>query len=170
MVARKSNTATKPAEREMVITHIFDAPRELVFKAWTEPEHLVQWWGPKGFTTPHCKIELRPGGVFHYCMRSPEGRDYWGRGVYREIVAPEKLVYTDTFSDPEGNPVEPAYYDGMDPEWPSESLVTVTFSEQGGKTKVTLHHGVSESLAKRTGAKQGWTEMLERLADYLARL
>ena len=170
MVARKSNTATKPAEREMVITHIFDAPRELVFKAWTEPEHLVQWWGPKGFTTPHCKIELRPGGVFHYCMRSPEGRDYWGRGVYREIVAPEKLVYTDTFSDPEGNPVEPAYYDGMDPEWPSESLVTVTYSEQGGKTKVTLHHGVSESLAKRTGAKQGWTEMLERLADYLARL
>ena len=170
MVARKSNTATKPAEREMVITHIFDAPRELVFKAWTEPEHLVQWWRPKGFTTPHCKIELRPGGVFHYCMRSPEGRDYWGRGVYREIVAPEKLVYTDTFSDPEGNPVEPAYYDGMDPEWPSESLVTVTFSEQGGKTKVTLHHGVSESLAKRTGAKQGWTEMLERLADYLARL
>ena len=170
MVARKSNTATKPAEREMVITHIFDAPRELVFKAWTEPEHLVQWWRPKGFTTPHCKIELRPGGVFHYCMRSPEGRDYWGRGVFREIVAPERIVYTDTFADAEGNIVEPGYYEGMDPDMPKETLVRVTFTVVNGKTKVTVHHSVPESVAKRTGAKQGWTEMLERLADYLARL
>ena len=164
----KGNTATKTVEPEMVITRVFEAPRELVFKAWTEPAHVVQWWGPNGFTTPHCKIDLRPGGVFHYCMRSPEGRDYWGRGVFREIVAPERIVYTDTFADAEGNAVEPAHY-GMS-NWPVETLVTVTFARQKGKTKVTVQHGVPASLAKSSGAQQGWSEMLERLAGYLAKL
>ncbi len=94
-----------------------DAPRDLVFKAWTEPERLMRWWAPKGWTTPFCKIDLRPGGVFHYCMRSPEGRDFWGKGVYREVVEPSLLVYTDSFSDEEGKLVEPAHY-GLSPDHP----------------------------------------------------
>ena len=81
-----------------------------MFKAWTEPAHLMRWWAPKGFTTPFCKIDFRPGGVFHYCMRSPEGRDTWGIGVYREIVVPERIVCTNSFSYEEGNFVEPGHF------------------------------------------------------------
>ncbi len=161
-------TFTMPSDREIVITRVFDAPRHLVFKAWTEPERLVRWWGPSGFTTPSCTVDLRPGGVFHYCMRSPEGRDVWGRGVYREIIAPERIVYTDSFADAEGNPVPPAHY-GMSPRHPAEMLVTVTFTEHEGKTTVTLQHAVPESVPERSGMQQGWTEMLDRLAEELAK-
>ncbi len=163
------NVATKAGEREIVATRVFDAPRELVFKLWTEPKHVAQWWGPKGFTTPFCKVDLRPDGVFHYCMRSPEGREVWGKGVYREIVKPERIVYTDTFADAEGNPVEPAHY-GMSPGHPRETLVTVTFTELEGKTKVTLQHAIPESFPERSGIQQGWTEMLDRLAEELAKI
>jgi uncharacterized protein YndB with AHSA1/START domain len=166
MAVRTSTVAT-PAECELVITRVLEAPRSLVFKAWTEPEHFVRWWGPNGFTTPFCKMDVRPGGVTHFCMRSPEGRDYWGRWVYREVVPPERIVFTDTFADEEGNPAEPARY-GM-PDWPFETLVTVTLAEDQGKTKLTLHHAVALSLAESTGAMQGWNEALDRLAAELAR-
>ncbi len=166
--ARSAAPFTMPSDRELVITRVFDAPRDLVFKAWTEPQRLMQWWGPKGFTTPYCTVDLRLGGIFHYCMRSPEGRDVWGRGVYREISKPERIVYADAFADEKGNPVPPAHY-GMSPGHPSETLVTVTFTEHGGKTKVTLHHAVPESVPERSGIQQGWTEMLDRLADELAK-
>lgn len=154
--------------RELVITRVFDAPRSIVFKAWTEPERMKRWWGPKGFTLPFCKVDLRPGGVCHYCMRSPEGRDYWGKDVYREIVEPERLVLTDVFSDEKGNTVKPAEY-GMSPDWPEETLITVTFDEYEGKTKLTLRQSVPESIAERTGARQGWIESLDRLAEYLSK-
>jgi uncharacterized protein YndB with AHSA1/START domain len=101
-------------------------------------------------------------------MRSPEGRDYWGKGVFREIVEPEKLVYTDVFSDENGNTVKPAEY-GMSPEWPDETLVTVTFAELGDKTEVTVRQSVPESIAEKTGARQGWAESLDRLAEYLSK-
>ncbi len=166
--AANGNPATQPAEAALVITRVFDAPRDLVFKAWTDPARLMRWWGPKGFTTPVCKVDLRPGGVFHYCMRSPEGRDYWGRGVYREIVERERIVYTDSFADEEGNPVEPTHY-GMSADHPPETLVTVTFTEHEGKTKVTLRHAVPEAVPERAGMQQGWTEMLDRLAEELAK-
>jgi len=167
MTARKNNPAEEPAERVLVITRLFDAPRSRVFKAWTEPERLMRWWGPNGFTTPFCQIDLRLGGVFHCCMRSPEGRDYWCKGVYRDIVEPERIVFTDTFVDEAGNPVPPAHY-GMSPDWPPETLVTVTFAEHAGKMKLTLQQSVLESVAERTGAQQGWTETLDRLGAYLA--
>ncbi len=80
-------------ERGIVITRVFDAPRGRVFNAWTDPEHFERWWGPNGFTTPVCKVDARAGGILHYCMRSPEGRDFWGKGVYREVVEPERIVY-----------------------------------------------------------------------------
>jgi uncharacterized protein YndB with AHSA1/START domain len=155
-------------ERELVITRVLDAPRSLVFKSWTEPERLMRWWAPKGFTTPFCKIDLRVGGVFHYCMRSPEGRDIWGRGVYREITPPALLVYTDAFADADGNPVPPAHY-GMSSGHPADTLVTVTFAEHDGKTTLTLRHSILESVEEREGTRQGWTEMFDRLAEDLAK-
>lgn len=164
-MAAKKITGAQP-EKELVITRVFDAPRSLVFKAWTDPNIIARWWGPKGFTTPFCKIDLRVGGVFHYCMRSPEGRDYWGKGFYREIVEPERLVFTDVFSDEQGNTVQPVQY-GMSPDWPPETLLTATLAEYEGKTKLTLRQTVSESLAKSTGARQGWTESLDKLAEYM---
>lgn len=160
--------ALPPAGQEVVITRLVDAPREVVFKAWTEPKRLKQWWGPRGFTTPFCTVDLRPGGVFHYCMRSPEGRDIWGKGVYREIVVPERIVYTDTFADADGNLVSPTYY-GLSTGHPDETLVTVLFTAQGHQTKVTVQHAVPESVPERSGIKEGWTEMLDRLAEELAK-
>ena len=163
-----TTTSARSADREIVITRVFDAPRDRVFKAWTEPERVMRWWGPDGFTTPVCKIDLRPGGVFHNCMRSPEGRDFWSKGVYREIVEPERIVCSDFFSDEEGNLVQPTHY-GMSPEWPAEALVTVTFAEHDGKTKFTLHHAVGSAPAsERDQCQAGWTESLDRLAEYLA--
>jgi len=164
-----TTTSARSADREIVITRVFDAPRDLVFKAWTEPERVMRWWGPNGFTTPVCKIDLRPGGVFHNCMRSPEGRDFWSKGVYREIVEPERIVCTDFFSDAEGNLVQPTHY-GMSPDWPAEALVTATFAEHDGKTKFTLRHAVGSAPAsERDQCQAGWTESLDRLAGYLAR-
>ena len=152
---------------ELVITRVIDAPRDLVFKAWTGPAQLMRWWGPKGFTTPSVTIDLRIGDVFHYCMRSPEGQDYWGIGLYREIVPPERIVYTDAFADAEGDRVLPSHY-GMSASQPAESLVTVTLTEQQRKTTVTVRQTVLDVVEERTGMEQGWTEMLERLADEVA--
>ena len=146
----------------------FDAPREMVFRSWTEPERLKRWWGPRGFTTPFCEIDLRPGGVFLFCMRSPEGRDSWGRGVFREIVVPERLVLAMSFADAEGN-VVPATYYGLSPDWPLETLMSVTFEElAGGATRVAVRDEGVPPGPEGEGTRQGWAEMLEGLAEYLA--
>jgi uncharacterized protein YndB with AHSA1/START domain len=139
MNERKNNFTAASAEGELVITRVFDAPRELVWKAWTDPQRFKRWWGPKNFTAPVCKIDLQVVGAYLYCMRSPEGQDYWSTGVYREIVPPERIVCTDSFADEKGNLVPASHY-GMGGDWPSELLVTVTFEEQEGKTKFTLRH------------------------------
>jgi uncharacterized protein YndB with AHSA1/START domain len=156
-------------EQELVITRVFDAPRELVWKAWTEPERVKRWWGPKGFTAPFCKIDLQVGGVFHYCMRSPEGKDYWNTGVYREIVEPDRIVCTDSFADEEGNVVPASHY-GMSSDFPLQMLVAVTFEEHGeheGKTKLTLRHVGIPSGVDHDGAKQGWNESFDKLTEVL---
>ena len=154
-------------QNEIVITRVFDASQKLLFKAWTEPERMKRWWGPNGFTLPYCTVDLRPGGVIHSCMRSPDGQDIWCKGVYREIVEPEKIVSTDSFSDRDGNLVEPSKY-GM-PDWPMEALITVTFEEEAGKTKFTLRHAVGAApAAARDECRAGWSESLDRLAGYLA--
>ena len=162
----RSNVAKNTQERELVITRIFDAPRELVWKAWTEPERVMRWWGPKIFTSPSCKIDLRVGGKYLFCMRSPEGKDYWSTGVYREIVPLEKIVCMDNFADEKGNVVPASYY-GMSGEWPSELLVTVTFEEHEGKTKLTLQHAGIPAGENRKLAKQGWNESFDKLAESL---
>ncbi|MFB3886970.1 MAG: SRPBCC domain-containing protein [Thermodesulfobacteriota bacterium] len=159
----------EPGKQEILITREFDAPRETVFKAWTDCEHLMRWWGPKDFTTPFCKIDLRPEGVFHYCMRSPQGQDFCGKSVYREIVESERIIYTDFFVDQKGNPVPATYY-GLSPDWPQETLVTVTFAEDRGKTNLTVQHSVGSAPAsERDMCEQGWAEMLEKLEGNLAK-
>jgi len=153
-----------------VITRIFDAPRELVWKAWTDPERMKHWWGPKPFTAPVCRIELRVGGTFVCCMRSLDGKDYWNTGVYREIVAPERLVYTDSFADEKGNPVPASYY-GMSGDWPAELVVTVTFEEHGkGRTRLTLQHVGIPAGRMRELTEAGWSSSLEKLAESLDNL
>ena len=154
MSARTSAAASSMA-RELVITRVFDAPPHLVFKAWTEPERLVRWWGPRGFSTPSCKMDVRPGGAFRLCMRSPEGTNHWLQGVYREIVEPERVAFTWAWEDEDGQPGH-------------ETLVTVNFVEQGGKTRLVVHQAVFESVTARDSHEEGWTSCMERLAEYLA--
>jgi len=153
------------------ISRVFDAPRDKVWKAWTEGERLKHWWGPKGFVVTHCKVDLRPGCMMHYCLRTPDGNEMWGKFVYREIVKPERLVWINSFSDKDGGTtVHP-----MSADWPRELLTQVTFEAQGGKTKVTVQwtpHEATEAERKtfeegRDSMQQGWTGTFEQFADYL---
>ncbi len=162
----ETESTQRSARDELIITRIFDAPRALVWKAWTDPEHIQRWWGPKDFTAPACRIDFRVGGKYLFCMRSPEGRDYWSTGVYREIVPLERIVCTDSFADEAGN-VVPATYYGMSPDFPLEMLITVTFEEDEGKTKMTLKHtGLpAGEMSEQTGA--GWNESFDKLAKSL---
>jgi len=154
-------------EHGIVITRIFDAPRDLVFDAWTESDRLTEWWGPKGFTCPYSTINLNVGGICHNCMRSPEGVDYWSKGIYKEIIRPEKLVYSDAFADSEGNVVPASYY-GMTGDWPPESLVTITFEEHDGQTIFTLHHEGIPPGENRDMCIEGWNQSFDKLEEYLA--
>jgi uncharacterized protein YndB with AHSA1/START domain len=155
-------------KNELVITRIFDAPRDLVFKAWTDRDMFMQWWGPKGFTTPHCTIDLRVGGRYLNCMRSPEGKDYWSTGVYREIIPMERLVLSDSFSDENGNVISAADY-GMTGDWPLEMQITVTFEDHADKTKLTLTHSGIAGISDMDydNMHQGWSESFDKLADLL---
>ena len=154
-------------ESAILITRTFDAPRELVFKAFIEPERMMRWWGPKDYTTPYCRIDARPGGATHCCMRSPEGKDYWSIGTYREVVAPERIVVTDSFSDPEGNVVPASYYD-MGDEWPLEMLITLEFEEEDGGTKLTIRHEGIPAGEDSEMCGMGWSESFDKLDEYLA--
>ena len=155
-----------------VITRVLDAPRELVWQAWTDFSHM-EWLGPKGLTIHHATSDLRPGGIFHYAMRTPDGRDMWGRWVIREIDRPARLIFVNSFSDEAGG----ATRHPMSADWPLEMLSTITFEEDGGKTMLTvewlpLHPTDLESKAfdeGRDSMRNGWGGSLDRLAEYLAR-
>ncbi len=163
---KKAPAKGRAQKNELVITRIFNAPPERVWKALTDPREMRQWWGPKGFTAPSLSVDLRVGGVFRYCMRSPEGKDYWGTGVYREIVPGKRIVYTDSFADEKGN-VVPATYYGMGADIPLEMLVTLTFEKEKNHTKVTLHHAGMPVGPDFDGATQGWNEMFDKLVKHL---
>lgn len=154
-MAMENRNAEESSERTLVLTRICDAPRSLVFKAWTEREHLMRWWGPRGFTVTFCEMDLRPGGGWRISMRSPEGREDRQRGIFREITPPERLVFTYAFEDAAGIIGH-------------ETLVTVTFAEHEGKTKLTVNHAVFETVAVRNDHVRGWGEALDRLAAYAA--
>jgi uncharacterized protein YndB with AHSA1/START domain len=159
------------AEEEFVITRTFDAPRELVWQAWTDPERLMRWWGPKGLTMLSCKVDLRPGGLFHYGMRTPDGHEMWGKFVYREIVPPERLVLVVSFSDAQGGITRHP----MSSTWPLEVLNTMTLTESGGKTTLTLQSVPVNATGeeRRTfkdghrSMQQGFKGTLDQLAEYL---
>lgn len=151
-------------KNELTITRVFDAPREKVWKAWTAPEEVKKWWGPKNFTAPVSKIDLRVGGKYLSCMRGPDGKDYWSTGVYRELVPMERIVVTDSFADEKGNVVPASHY-GMTGDFPLELLVTVTFEQLGNKTKMVLRHEGIPSGMMRELTETGWSESFDKLAE-----
>lgn len=159
-------TAAKQRGRDLIITRVFSTPRELVWKAWTEPGLFRRWWGPKAFTTPVSMIDLNVGGSYFYCMRSPEGRNYWGTGVYREIVPNQRIVATDSFADEKGNVVPASHY-GMPGKWPLVMEVTVTFGKNAKGTRMTLRHTGIPSAKMRSMTEAGWNESFDKLAEAL---
>jgi len=151
-----ANLITEPADRVLKITRIFDAPRSLVFKAWTESEHMARWWGPQGFKSTVLKNDLRPGGAYRIHMLGPDKDDHWTQGVYREVIPPERLVMVGSWADADGNPTRP------------ETTLTLLFEDVGGKTRLTLHNAVFESVTARDLHNEGWTSTFDNLAEYLA--
>jgi uncharacterized protein YndB with AHSA1/START domain len=140
---------------DLVITRVFDAPRELVWKAWTEPERIKQWSAPKDFTMPVAEGDLRPGGAWRSSMRQPDGTELWLGGVYREIVEPERLVFTHAWLDDKGKPGP-------------ETLVTVTLTEREGKTEMSFRQTGFDSVESRDGHAGGWNECFDKLDDLLS--
>jgi uncharacterized protein YndB with AHSA1/START domain len=152
-----SAAAAGQSRPALSIVRTFDAPRELVFRCWTEPEHLNRWCCPKGFTLPHSEGDgARQGGSFKTCMRAPDGTEYWLAGTYREVVPPECLVFSHRWLNDRGEPEH-------------ETVVTITLQDENGRTKLTLHQAFFLTEASREGHRQGWEETLDNLAEYLAK-
>ena len=153
-----SKPAFRPGERVIVLTRVFDAPRDLVFEMWTNPVHLAQWWGPKGFTNPVCEVDLKVGGRWHIVMRAPNGEEFPCRGEYREIRKPERLAFTNIAVDQNDQPV-------------LDGFTSVTFEDLGGKTKLTIETGAAPMVEYAAryldGMEMGWTMSLEKLAETL---
>ena len=153
-----ANPAANPMERDLVLTRVFDAPRELVFRAWTDPKHMARWWGPKHFTSRVEQMDVRPGGAWRIVMCAPDGNEHPAQGVYREIVPPERLVFTNDAVDKDGSVIIAGF-------------TTVTFADHNGKTKLTLEtRGVAKVAYAANylkGMEMGWTQSLERLAESL---
>ncbi|EPG72549.1 hypothetical protein LEP1GSC058_0896 [Leptospira fainei serovar Hurstbridge str. BUT 6] len=143
---------------ELLITRIFDAPREIIFKLWTNPEYTKQWMGPREHPAVYVEQDLRPGGVWRTCLRAVDGSgDLWQNGVYHEIKEPEKLVFTFVWEGDNDLPHK-------------ENLVTIIFSEHEGKTKMIFKQSVFESVTQRDGHQYGWNSSFDRLVEHLARV
>ncbi|MFJ8515272.1 SRPBCC family protein [Lysinibacillus xylanilyticus] len=165
MVSRIEN------DRVLILERVFDAPRDLVFMMFKDPEHLKRWWGPRGWEIPVCTVDFRPGGVWHYCMKCVDqnlgeffGMESWGKGVYKDIIEPEKISYTDYFSDAEGN---------SNDSMPSTEI-TLEFIDLGGKTKLINRAEYVSAEALKTvmdmGMLQGITETWDRLNEHVQSL
>ena len=171
-MAQEQNEQSNATESDFVITRVLDAPRELVWQAWTERERLAKWWGPKGCNTEVVKLELRPQGIFHYRMNFPNGDVMWGKFTYREIVAPERLVHVDSFCDENEN-ITRAPFSEL---FPLEILNTLTLSEENGKTRLTLRgapiNATPEEQEFCTGMQasmqQGFGGTFDQLVEYLS--
>jgi uncharacterized protein YndB with AHSA1/START domain len=165
---------TVQAGSDFVISRVLDAPRDLVWKCFTEPEHMKRWWGPKGVTVVKSEMDLRPGGIYHYAMQVPGGPVMWGKFTYREIVPPSKLVFINSFSDEKGGVTRHP----MAPSWPLEMFSIFTFEEvEGGKTRFTVRwspYNANDEERKTFDAghasmTQGWSGTMEQLEAYLAK-
>jgi uncharacterized protein YndB with AHSA1/START domain len=149
------------------IQQTFDAPREQIFDAWTQKDLLEEWFAPDGCTLHIARLDLRKDGGYHWCIKNPSFGECWTIGSYLEVRRPERLVFTATISDEDGNPRTPESQ-GHDPAWPRDTTICVNFTERDGRTIVTLEQDVSERLAKQTGAHPSWLQMLDRLSRQLA--
>jgi uncharacterized protein YndB with AHSA1/START domain len=156
MAARNGNSAAlETDDRTLTITRIFDAPRELVFKAWTDPAFAQHWMGPRDYPAVHIESDLRRGGKWRICLRAADGtRDLWQGGVYREITPPERLVFTSAWDQEDGSTGP-------------ETLVTINFAEEAGKTRMTFHQGVFHTRSNRDGHIGGWNSAFDRFEEYL---
>jgi uncharacterized protein YndB with AHSA1/START domain len=171
--SRKEMTMTMNVECELVITRVFEAPRERIFRAMTEPRHLVHWWGPAGFELTVAKLELRPGGEFVYGMDNKKGFSMWGKFVYREVIEPRLLVFTSGFCDKAGN-WAPSPFGG---DWPREVMNRWTLEEAGGKTTLTVRcvpHQATEAeqkafLAMHKSMHGGYGSTFDQLVEYLGK-
>jgi len=169
----KNDPVDQGAVNEFVISRAFEAPGDRMWAAWSERDQLMDWFGPKGFKMPAAKLEFRAGGTFHYCLESPDGNEMWGKFVYREIVKPERLVFVSSFSDEDGAITRHP----LSATWPLEMLSTITFTEEKGRTTVTIRWlPVRPTEAERKtfegahdGIKQDWSGTLDQLADQLAK-
>ncbi len=150
--AAGAGAAAYPATPELSMERVLDAPRNLVFDAWSTPQHLAHWWGPKGFTLPSCTVEFHAGGAFRFVFRGPDGTDYPFVGKYLEVARPERIVFKGVIHNTPGQ----------------EVLTTVTFEEHRGKTTLRVHQTYSFESDATRGAREGWTQTLDRLAEYLA--
>jgi uncharacterized protein YndB with AHSA1/START domain len=148
--------ASTAESHELLINRSFDAPRALVFRVWSAPEHVVRWWGPKDFVVLGVKLDFRPGGAWRVGMRSPDGKDYWASGIYREIVAPERLVFTFAWDEFEDQPTH-------------EMLVTIGFEDVGGRrTRMSFRQAPFRDVENRDSHVEGWSESFDRLQALLA--
>lgn len=163
---------TEQSKQGLLLSRVFNAPRELVFKVWTDPEHFGKWWGPQGFSLDVIKMDVRPGGMFLGCQRSPDGSQaMWGKFVYQEVIEPEKLVFVQSFSDEEGNTIRAPF----NANWPLEIMNIITFEEIDGKTTLTMQGGPINATAEEMAAfdemapmvKQGFGGTFDQLAEHL---
>ena len=154
----------------MVVTRVFDAPRELVWKAWTDPKYVMQWWGPKDFTAPFCKMDFRVGGKYLICTRTPDGQEFWHGGEYHEIVPHEKIISSMYFSDSEGNKVEPAQL-GIEHEAIEGAHDVILFEDLGnGQTKLTFIGNEPMESATNSGQLEGMNQVLDKVAEVVTKL
>ena len=157
MATAASHLKADPADRTLTITRVFDAPRELVFKAWTDKQHAMMWWGPKHHPATQVDMDVKPGGRWRHCLKSVEtGKDLWHGGSFREVVPPERLVFTFAW--------EESGERGLD------TLVTVTFEDLDGKTRMTMHQTPFQSLGERDGHGEGWSSAFDRLDEHLTKI
>jgi uncharacterized protein YndB with AHSA1/START domain len=155
-MASSISSTSETANRELVMTRVFDAPRQLVFKAWAEPERWVHWLGERGITGKVLQSARQPGDAYRYYMRDAKGGDHWLQGVFRELVEPERLAFTWQYANEQGQPTSP------------ETIVRLTFEDVGGKTRLTLQHGTFESVDACDRHRRGWTDSFDRLGEHLA--
>jgi uncharacterized protein YndB with AHSA1/START domain len=155
------------AEQELSIRRVISYPRDVVFTAWTNAEELVKWFAPKGCTIIALKLDIREGGTFHWCIKNPKYPDCWCVGEFIRITNPSLIQYKIRLSDQSGHPIS-SQQAFKQSNWPEETLVTVSFNEEGNGTELIIKQTVSETLAKETGAYRGWIEMLDVLQEHLA--
>ena len=154
-------------KNEVFIEEVYNAAAEKVFSAWTDPEKLMKWYAPDGCTIRFKALSVKTGGHFHSCISNPQFGDCWAIGKYLEVTPDTKLVFTMINADENGNPVNPADI-GMDPDWPGETLVTVTFTEENGKTRLQLRQTGAQELAKKTSGYSGWVQMVDDMKTRLS--